>query len=465
MPRFALFLLVAGCAAAQAPVAFERGVVIPRVTCAAKPEQSYALYLPSNYTPERKWPVLFAFDPAARGRVPADLAKDAAEKYGYIVAGSNNSRNGPPRPQAEAADAMMQDVTTRFAVDPRRMYTTGFSGGARVAVMVALLCGDCIAGVFAQGAGFPASAPPSKDVRFSYFAAVGDRDFNHPELFELEQRLDELGLPHRLRVFEGPHRWAPAEVWQEALEWFELRAMSEGRRPRDDDFIRLRLAQARARATNRERASDLYAAYLEYRALAADFEKLAEVSRFAAKAAEMKFSEATRDGLDREEKEIKRQRALTAPYFSAFDTLRATPAERPSLMPQLYSLIQDLRRGAEREKSPEKARRRALAQVFAHSYEAGEAALAEKDHAFAIACFELAREARPEAPGPPFGLARAHAATGRKKQALEALREAIRKGLRDAELLRTTPEFAPLQSDPEFQRIVQSLEQASPPRP
>jgi len=30
--------------------------------------------------------------------------------------------------------------------------------------------------------------------------------------------------------------------------------------------------------------------------------------------------------------------------------------------------------------------------------------------------------------------------------------------------LRTTPEFAALQSDSEFQRIVQSLEQASPPR-
>ena len=446
-------------------MSFDRGVVIPRVACAARPEQSYALYLPSNYTPERQWPVLFAFDPAARRRVPVDLAKDAAEKYGYIVAGSNNSRNGPTRPQVEAADAMIQDVTARLPVDTRRMYTTGFSGGARVAVTTALLCGDCIAGVFAQGAGFPASAPPSKDVRFSTFAAVGDADFNYPELFELDQRLEELGLARRLRVFEGPHGWAPAEVWQEAIEWFEVRAMAEARRPRDEEFIQLRLTQARARAVYRERAGDLYAAYLEYRALVADFEKLADVSSFTAKAAETKFSEATRDGLNREEKEIRRQRALVSPYFSALEMLRATPVERLNLMPQIYSLVRDLRQGAAREKPPEKARRRALAQVFAHSYETGEAALRQKDHAFAVASFDLAAEAWPESPGPSFALARAHAANGRKKQALDALREAVRKGLRSADLLRSTPEFAPLQSAPEFQKIVQSLEQPSPARP
>ena len=82
--------------AAQAPQAdatLPHGVVIPSVACAAKPEQTYALYLPSQYTPDRRWPVLFAFDPAARGRVAVEVLREAAEKYGYVVAASNNSRN------------------------------------------------------------------------------------------------------------------------------------------------------------------------------------------------------------------------------------------------------------------------------------------------------------------------------------------------------------------------------------
>ena len=464
--RCALILLVAGCVAAQAPVPFERGVVIPRVTCAAKPEQSYALYLPSNYTPERKWPVLFAFDPAARGRVPVDLLKEAAEKYGYIVAGSNNSRNGPPRPQAEAADAMMQDVTTRFAVDARRMYTTGFSGGARVAVMVALLCGDCVAGVFAQGAGFPTSAAPSKDVRFSTFAAVGDLDFNHAEVLDLAEKLESNGTPVRLRVFSGTHNYAPLEVQMEAVEWLELRAMVEGRRAKDHAFLTQQFARARERAEQVEGTGDRYAAWREYTAAARDFADLPAAAPFAAKVAEWKDSAALVEARKRTYRDIERQRALTTPFGTNLEALHRDSSRRADLLPQLYATVNELRRGSEsKNEDQRRVYARARTQVFAHAIETGNSALHEKEFSFATVCFELAREIRPETPGPPFGLARVHAANGRKKQALDALREAIRKGLRDAELLRTTPEFARLQSAPEFQGIVQSLEQASPPRP
>jgi len=95
----------------------EAGKLIERVVTAANPEQSYALYLPSNYSPDRSWPVVFAFDPGAQGKIPVDQMKDAAERYGYIVLGSNNSRNGPWKPESEAADAMLQDAQKRFAVD------------------------------------------------------------------------------------------------------------------------------------------------------------------------------------------------------------------------------------------------------------------------------------------------------------------------------------------------------------
>ncbi len=72
-----------------------KGQVVERIEALNDSSQSYALYLPSNYTPDRKWPILCAFDPGARGRVPVERFKKAAEKYGWIVPGSNNSRNGP----------------------------------------------------------------------------------------------------------------------------------------------------------------------------------------------------------------------------------------------------------------------------------------------------------------------------------------------------------------------------------
>src|SRR3954463_10011005 len=98
-----LFLLTAGIAAAQD---LPLGEIVPAVKCTADPQQSYALYLPSHYSRSRTWPVIFAFEPAARGRLPLEHYREAAEKYGYILAASNNSHNGPWEVGLTAARAM-----------------------------------------------------------------------------------------------------------------------------------------------------------------------------------------------------------------------------------------------------------------------------------------------------------------------------------------------------------------------
>src|ERR1700757_1591956 len=60
---------------------FKLGEVIPKVLTLADPQQSYSLFLPSYYSPARRWPIIYAFDPEAQGHVPVELMKDAAEKY------------------------------------------------------------------------------------------------------------------------------------------------------------------------------------------------------------------------------------------------------------------------------------------------------------------------------------------------------------------------------------------------
>src|SRR5580700_6436544 len=163
------------------------GQVIDSVTCADDPSETYALYLPSAYTPTKKWPIIYAFDPAARGDRPIDALKAGAEKYGYIVAASNNSRNGPWPPQIEAAQAVSDDTRALLSIDDHRIYFAGLSGGARVAGRIAQIC-KCAAGVYLTGAGFPnGTTPSSKDSVFPVFAAVGNIDFNFPEVARLDE--------------------------------------------------------------------------------------------------------------------------------------------------------------------------------------------------------------------------------------------------------------------------------------
>src|SRR5689334_8163921 len=110
------------------PQDLSRGRIVDDVKCAADPSQSYALYLPSAYTPDRPWPVLMGFHPGARGRAIVEKYQAAAEQHGYVVAGSNNSRNGPWQVSVAAVRAMSADVGSRFSLDPKRVYLTGLSG-------------------------------------------------------------------------------------------------------------------------------------------------------------------------------------------------------------------------------------------------------------------------------------------------------------------------------------------------
>jgi len=209
-----------------------RGVVIDRLAVADDDSQSYALYLPSDYTPARAWSLLLAFHPAARGVAFVEAYRSAAERYGYIVAASNNSRNGSWEDITRAVRAVSRDVGRRFAVDAERVCLTGHSGGARVAMEVALGKND-IAGVIASSAGFP-DAKPRKSVRFAVFATAGIDDFNYLEMRRLD---DALTSPHHLVIFDGGHTLPPAEVTREAIEWLELQAMRSGRRATDPALV------------------------------------------------------------------------------------------------------------------------------------------------------------------------------------------------------------------------------------
>src|SRR5437868_13090883 len=102
-----------------------RGQIVDAVKCLADASQSYSLYLPSNYSPDRQWNVVLLFDAGGRGRRGVERYQAAAQQFGYILAGSNNSRNGPWEVSIAAARAMNADVRKRFTVNPKRVYTAG----------------------------------------------------------------------------------------------------------------------------------------------------------------------------------------------------------------------------------------------------------------------------------------------------------------------------------------------------
>ena len=292
------------------------GQITERVVCRSDAAQSYALYLPSGYSPTRNWPILYAFDPGARGKLPVEHFQAAAEKYGWIVAGSNNSRNGPMQQATDAWKAMWQDTHDRFAIDQGRVYATGFSGGARVAVLFANVCGDCISGVIGCGAGFPSGVAPAAGMRFVFFGTVGVDDFNFPEVRALDETLLKAGIAHHIRVFPGRHEWAPQPVATEAVEWMELQAMKAGKRVRDENLINELWQKYSTLGKGLEAENKQYEAYQLFAGLSDSFKGLHDTAESEKQAGQLRDNRVVKEALREERQQISRQREMEREIYS-----------------------------------------------------------------------------------------------------------------------------------------------------
>jgi predicted esterase len=317
--------------------ALPRGQVVDPVACVADPSQSYALFLPSQYRPDRQWPLLMGFHPGARGRAIVDLYQQVADDYGYIVVASNNSRNGPWAVSMAAVQALTKDVSARFAIDPKRLYLTGHSGGARVAMAVALANSN-IAGVIASSAGFPDSQPRAK-VPFLVFGTAGTEDFNYSEVRSVARALT---TPHRVAIFEGGHTLPPPAVAREAIEWMELRAMVAQTRPRDVVLIERLFAQ-RMSVVDTATSRAFQAQALD--AIAADFAPLRDVGALTARASALRTDKAVVKALAQEKADERAEAQLLNELIEREAGLADERTHTASLL-RLRSLIAQLHRHA-----------------------------------------------------------------------------------------------------------------------
>jgi len=229
--RIGLLALVVSAACGLAGEELEKGRVLERVVCGGNERQSYALYIPPSYSPEHACPILYCLDPAARGRVAVERFAKAAGLAGWIVAGSNNSRNGDMNASREAISCLVIDTHRRFAIDDSRLYVAGFSGGARLALSWASSGG--IAGAIACGAGF--AGPIPKGVSFKVFGTAGVDDFNFDEVYAMSRELSRRGVSQRFAEFAGGHDWLPEELTGPAIDFLSGRLPAEAPPPASSD--------------------------------------------------------------------------------------------------------------------------------------------------------------------------------------------------------------------------------------
>jgi tetratricopeptide (TPR) repeat protein len=435
------------------------GEVIERVTVQSDPTQSYALYLPKQYDPDKKWAVLYAFDPVARGKLPVTIFQEAAEKFGVIVVGSYNSRNGlDGNTLWKNITALWTDTHQRFSIEDRRVYAAGFSGGARVASIFAANCG-CVTGVIGSGAGFSTGLKPSSNPPFIYFNAIGFDDYNYFEIRALRKDLEAAKMTHRVEKFDGAHQWLPKAVAQEALSWMQLYAMKKGLLTRDEKFID-ETFQTRAAAAEDYLAKKQYLeAWQSFSSMGADFKELKDISEITKKVAELQKSDELKKAAREEETQINMQVKHANFILTTGYKLRDSE-ERGALLSDLRLYIGYLQKDADaaEDNSQRRIARRSLNQVFAETYEAAQFRYErEKKYDLALLNFELANEIYPKSPRIPFDRARVYALSGQSKKALEYLEKAVGFGFKNWQEAETETAFEKIRRDEKFQKLLAQM--------
>jgi len=464
----ASFMVLAGSAASaqtkpnSTATPLPAGQVIGKDYCIADPTQSYALYLPFRYSPAKIWPIIYAFDPGARGKVPVELYKDTAEKYCYILSSSNKSKNFQANVASAAAQAMWDDTHLRLRLDPRRIYVMGFSGGARVATTLAIRCAQCgIAGVISHGAGYPASLSPSPKDPFAYLAFIGNKDFNWPELMELRRRKEAWAAPFRLITYSGDHQWAPPDLFDQGAAWLQLKAMQTGTLSPDTAFVDQLFARTQKEADGAVQRKDAIAQLGAYRSLVSDFDGLKDVGPYQAKLSALKHSTELKQAEKKEQQAIGQQLAATQELSSKLAQLGEVDLEaQVALRTTIADGMTALQTKAEHARDPETrlVLLRAFAALWAQGIEAGQRELkVEKRSSTAEVYFQLLSSVTPDQPWPVLLLAETHALQGDKKRALKDLREAIKRGLKRPESIEEDANLQTLHSEAEFQQMVAEL--------
>lgn len=207
------------------------------IQCQGTSGESYVLYMPSGFNAKSTYPLVIFLDSHGKGNYPVNMYKSLADKYNIIIAGSNNIQNGTDMQKVfQYFDNLYNDLKKRAGTNISSVNIAGFSGGARMASVIALKK-NIITNIIACSAGIDINSLASKPA-FNYIGITGIRDMNYSELVDVDNYLENIGANHQLLVFNGKHEWPPLDVMDDALLYIKLNGLKK-QKVKDESLIKL----------------------------------------------------------------------------------------------------------------------------------------------------------------------------------------------------------------------------------
>lgn len=429
---------------------FVKGKIVTKVECNKDNNQNYALYLPSGYSSDKTYPVIFMFDSHAKGEFAVKQFQEYAEKYGYILIGSNNSKNGIPWETTDIfVNILFDDVFQKFSIDKKRLYTAGFSGGSRVASTIAILKGG-VTGVIGIGAGFP-NLQQNIQNKFDFIGVVGTADFNYIEMQNLDEALNTNNLRHFLLVHNGKHAWPPQKIVAEIFDWIELNAMKDKLKPADDKFIKERLNYY---SMLKDSIKNEISQFETNKQIGSYFDGLTDVSAIKNKSAELEKMQIIIN-YKKKKAEIKTTEISLQQQYSQFLSTKNL-AWWKSDVAKINQIIK-----IQKNSDESYVYRRLLQYTSLMCYMNASGAFKNNQINAATFYVDIYALVDPENPEHAYMSAWLNAKKGDEVKLFEELKNAVKLGFDDVGRLKTDTIFEPVKDKPEFLETLKSIESAN----
>ena len=195
---------------------------------ASQKKKDWVGLLPKNYDGIKEYPLLFALHPAGRGQEYLRVLSPLANSSHAIVAASTSYANGQKFDEfVPKVKAAVEEITKAYKVKKGGVYLVGLSGGGMAAYVACHQNPDLIDGVIINnGSVHPSVLDDDNDGKWGIKKAAiisGKKDkVIPPDIIERDAKLlEKVDTKVKVFTFSGAHTFAPASVYQKALEWME----------------------------------------------------------------------------------------------------------------------------------------------------------------------------------------------------------------------------------------------------
>jgi len=426
---------------------FKKGSVVDNVPIRGQVGQSYALYLPDNYSEKKASPLMIVLDPHARGAFPLEKYKSLANEFDIIMAGSNYSKNGVVfKNILSHIQFLMQDIIGRFAIDSSKIWCLGFSGGARIALSIGVLNYGLDA-VIACGAGVPVQ-DTAEIHDLSFIGLVGDADMNYPELFNLNRALRSQHVDNTLLVFNGIHEWPPDSIMYDAFVWLQLNYYNHHGLKPSDSFLKNKINRDVARCNRLENPYVKSRFYEKMISFYSDFTNTSEWTKELKRLNHNPKTIQTRDEIiNILQTELMNEQKMSEAFVNA--DLKWWQKEINRIRDQSKS---------NPDEQQSKSAQRMLAYIGLAAYSYSNRAINSGPIQTALKYINIYKYIEPDNPEHAYLMAILLVKEGKMAEAIVSLQNAAQLGFSDSQRLLNDPALSPLQQNPGFNDLIIQIE-------